>query len=149
MKNSKITVAQLEKMNDEQLAEINLDDVNFDQYLKVVNNRPSLNKIKRSNAGMFKYKKDATNQEKKNLRTKARKFVNSTSEEVNNLFASKTNNKLLVEKLKAFDKFYKETYTLNDYSLESFRRKNSDVATIVKLKSFVAILQQFKAGKIK
>lgn len=46
-----------------------------------------------------------------------------------------------------FDKFYKKTYLLNDYSLDSISSKNSDKNTKEFLKLGLELIKRFKAKK--
>jgi len=77
------------------------------------------------------------------IRTKVRKQRNSFA---NNIILYKNNKdiELLTKEIKSFNKFYKETYKLNDYTLKSISSTNRDEDTNQLLKDMLSIIMIMK-----
>lgn len=132
----------LEKMSDLDILELDFDKVNIYDLLE--KNSALKTKLTTSKGGskdkMYKVEVD------KNVRRKIRNARNMHIENINLAFEQK--NKDNVKKfVDAFDKFYKETYTLNDYSIESIARLNSDKITLAKIKIAMHIVKLEKTKK--
>jgi len=82
---------------------------------------------------------------KKQKRQKIRKTRNKFAKILPSLQGAK-NKALRKEATDAFIKFYKETYLLNDLSLESLRATNRDADTDIKLKAMLSVLKKDKVS---
>ena len=92
---------------------------------------------------MYKDTAKKENESDKNFRRRIRNTRNTFVENILLLFQNK-NDKELKEQINSFEDFYFETYTKNDFSLESICRLNSDEATKAKIKLFFHILKMNK-----
>lgn len=132
----------LENMSNLDILEIELDESTI--YNLLSNNKNLKEKLSTSKNGtkekMYKIEVD------KNIRRKIRNERNMHIERINLAFQQKDieSTKKFVD---AFDKFYKETYTLNDYSISSLGRLNSDKVTLAKLKIMLEIVKLTKSKK--
>lgn len=133
---------------------LELDKINDFLNSKEIKNKLSKSKVKEvSNnikSDMFKYpiewdklSKEDKSKKSKSFRTSARKKRNQFSNNVI-LFAKSKRIDELKKEIKNFNIFYKKTYSLNDYSLLSFCRKNSDDDTKENLNLFLSIVKQLK-----
>lgn len=125
-------------MNDENL--LNLDLENLDENninLLVSELSKNLKQKKESNDKMYKIEVDK--KKRQILRKQRNKFVDNVL-----FFKSQKNNVELKKEIESFNKFYKETYILNDYSLNSICQNNSDNETKIKVKMFLQIVKSFK-----
>jgi len=127
-----------------------VDNVNLLKQLKNIDiPKESLNNV----AGMFKYSeliKDYANLSKeeqkkqtKQLRKKIRKQRNVLLFGICEAFKQK-NNTVLKDLIKQFNIFYKETYLLNDYSLNSIARNSSDKENLILFNISLNIIKNFK-----
>ena len=82
---------------------------------------------------------DVDKKKRQILRKQRNKFVDNVL-----FFKSQKNNVELKKEIESFNKFYKETYILNDYSLNSICQNNSDNETKIKVKMFLQIVKSFK-----
>lgn len=73
-----------------------------------------------------------------------RKLRNERNSLIMDILNNSKNPKIQIEN---FDKFYKETYILNDYSLESFCSSNSDKNSQSFLKLGLEVIKRFKSKK--
>lgn len=73
-----------------------------------------------------------------------RKIRNERNQLFMDILNNSKNPKIQIEN---FDKFYKETYILNDYSLESFCSLNADKNTKEFLKLGLEVIKRFKSKK--
>ena len=126
-------------MNDENLLNLdleNLDSNNLDLLIKEVSkNTKQKTELKRESL----YKISVDKKIRQQIRKKRDSFI------TNVLFLKSQNNSSELKKeLDLFDKFYKETYSLNDYSDNSIMQNNSDNETKIKVKLFFAIVKQIK-----
>lgn len=126
-------------MNDENLLNLdleNLDSNNLDLLIKEVSkNTKQKTELKRDSL----YKISVDKKIRQQIRKKRDSYI------TNVLFLKSQNNvSELKKELDLFDKFYKETYSLNDYSDNSIMQNNSDNETKIKVKLFFAIVKQIK-----
>ena len=102
--------------------------------------------VKKTKTGSSKLYKDTAikeNESSKQFRNRIRKERNNLISQVN--YASSINDKAILKtSIASFNKFYKETYSINDYSLESLLRKNSDKDTIVNCKLALITIKRNK-----
>lgn len=140
-KEAEIKEIDLSKVTHNDLLEMDLDKVNL---YKTVSELPTIKikDIKNGNSSeMYKNYEGLSKAEKKKLRTKARekrdKIMNS------GLFFLQNNEieKFEKEIVPAFLEFYKETYTLNDFSIASLGRANSDESTTLKINKFLTFVK--------
>jgi hypothetical protein len=127
-----------------------LDESELDEA--IINKLLNLNKevksfsVKKSKTGSSKLYKDNAikeNESSKQFRNRIRKERNNLISQVN--YASSINDKAILKtSIESFNKFYKETYSLNDYSLESLLRKNSDKDTLVNCKLALITIKKNK-----
>lgn len=124
-------------LSDKQIIELseNLDEVNFDNLLN--NLSKNIKQTKASKDKMYKIDVD------KKIRMKIRKDRNKFLDNI--IFYQSQNLKDdLKKEIKSFDKFYKDTYLLNDYSLNSICQNNSDDDTKLKCKLVLEIIKRNK-----
>lgn len=124
-------------LNDNQIIELseNLDDVNFDNLLN--NLSKQIKQIKSSKEKIYKI--DVDKKVRMQIRKKRNKFFD------NIIFYQSNNLKTeLKNEIDLFDKFYKDTYSLNDYSLNSICQNNSDTDTKLKCKLVLEIIKRNK-----
>lgn len=143
MKNSKLDFT---KITDEQLLELNLDELNatqMAQYTQRVNQVKLTPSKTRSGMDLFNYPEGMDKKKMKGFRNKARKTINRLADQIIEAQSQK-DKKVLGELVKEFKAFYKEVYKLNDFSLESIRRRNSDTATKLKLTAMLKAVKDFK-----
>ena len=110
-----------------------LDKLNFDNVN--IKNPNSVNGEKKSSL----YKEKLNKQQRKQTRNKRNKLVNNVI-----FYAKNKQVKELKETIKEFNSFYKETYLLNDNSINSIASKNSDKDTIEKIEIFFNIVKGMK-----
>lgn len=137
----------LEKLSSEQITQTNLDNLDDANLLQLITKNKNLEKLavkKDKKESLYKKGIKGTNESDKNFRSRIRKIRNSHIEKVIYLFSQKMENELKTA-INNFDKFYKETYSLNDYSIESITRLNADDATIAKINIFLSIVRRSKS----
>ena len=127
------------------LDETELDDAIINKLLNLNSEVKSFNK-KKSLKGTSKIYKDSAykeNETGRQFRNRIRDQRNKLISQVN--YASSINDKVILKvAIASFNKFYKETYSLNDYSLESLGRKNSDKDTLVNCKLALITIKRNK-----
>ena len=126
-------------MNDENLLNLdleNLDSENIDLLVSELSK--NLKQKKESNKEKM-YKIEVDKKQRQILRKQRNKFVDNVL-----FFKSQKNEIELKKEIDLFNKFYKETYILNDYSLNSICQNNSDNETKIKVKMFLQIVKSFK-----
>lgn len=136
-KSNKKTV-NFESLTDEQLLNLDLDKINLNELLEkntALKQKLAVSKGKKE--PMYKIDVD------KNSRRKIRKIRNKHISNVISFYQSDNKTELKKE-IDSFNKFYKETYTKNDYSLESICRLNSDKSTLSQAKIFLHIIKETK-----
>lgn len=122
--------SQLLKSDFKDLDNINLDILSKELAKNIkakTNNKEKIYKIK------------ADKKERQILRKKRNTFFDN----IIFYFANKMQTELKKE-IESFNKFYKETYLLNDYSVNSICQNNSDKETIIKAKTFLQIVLKNK-----
>lgn len=126
-------------MNDDNLLNLdfeNLDDTNFDLLVSELSKNTK--QITTSNrVKMFKIEVDKS--KRKQIRNKRDKFFKN----ILFLFTQKNEKDLKIE-IKDFNTFYKETYSLNDYSVVSCVFNNSDNETKIIAKTALEIIKKYK-----
>lgn len=137
-KETKNVILESKKLlTDKQIIELseNLDESNFNDLLNKLST--NLKQTKSTKDKMYKIEVD------KKIRMKIRKERNKHFDNI--IFFQSQN---LINELKMsinlFDKFYKETYLLNDYSLNSICQNNSDDDTKLKCKLVLEIIKRLK-----
>ena len=126
-------------MNDENLLKLdleNLDNVNFESLIKEVSKNI---KQKKETSKEKLYKIEVDKKQRQILRKKRNKFIDNVL-----FFYTQKQSKELENEIKEFEKFYKETYLLNDYSDNSIMQNNSDNETKIKVKLFLKIVKNSK-----
>ena len=126
-------------MNDENLLNLdleNLDNVNFESLIKEVSKNI---KQKKETSKEKLYKIEVDKKQRQILRKKRNKFIDNVL-----FFYTQKQSKELENEIKEFEKFYKETYILNDYSDNSIMQNNSDNETKIKVKLFLKIVKNSK-----
>lgn len=131
-------VTQKELLNEKnnlvnEAMKFDLDKLNFDSIN--IKNPNSVNGEKKSSL----YKEKLNKQQRKQTRNKRNKLVNNVI-----FYAKNKQVKELKETIKEFNSFYKETYLLNDNSINSIASKNSDLDTIEKIAFFFNIVKGMK-----
>jgi hypothetical protein len=131
-------VTQKELLNEKnnlvnEAMKFDLDKLNFDSIN--IKNPNSVNGEKKSSL----YKEKLNKQQRKQTRNKRNKLVNNVI-----FYAKNKQVKELKETIKEFNSFYKETYLLNDNSINSIASKNSDKDTIEKIAFFFNIVKGMK-----
>lgn len=124
-------------LTDKQIIELseNLDENNFENLLN--NLSKNIKQSKSSKDKMYKIDVD------KKIRQKIRKDRNKFLDNI--IFYQSQNLKDdLKKEINLFDKFYKQTYLLNDYSLNSICQNNSDDDTKLKCKLVLEIIKRNK-----
>lgn len=144
----KETVKELDFQNltDEQILSLDLDKINLKDLLS---NNKSLRTAKVSKGkkgGLYKSTAKKENESDKNFRSRIRDKRNSFIENTFRFFEADNKTELKAE-FDAFMIFYKETYNVNDFSLESLCRLNSDKATQARIKTFFKVLRLAKLIK--
>lgn len=147
MNNAKnLTVKELESMSNSELAEANLDNLNLESIIK--NRLSSKKKSESTKIDLYKgtnnvpyidMDKKTKNKFRKQTRNQRNAFLDS--------FLRLQNSKNITgikKEFKAFKSFYIERYNVNDFSIESFARANSDDETIIDLKIVLSILKKHK-----
>ena len=141
-------------LNDKKLFDI----LNSKDLIKDISNVKVKESKKESKESMYKYnflyKKlfnlDYSKQSKDTIKIKDKKLRqvlrNKRNSFANNiiLYAQKKELNNLKESLKNFNSFYKESYSLNDYSLQSISSNNRDEETTKVLTTFLKIVVTFK-----
>ena len=137
---SKMTMEQILSLDENEL-----DDKIINMLLNSNKDVQSFtkNKTKAGNSKLYKDTAIKENESSKQFRNRIRKERNNLISSVN-YFNSIENKVELKKSIKLFNTFYKETYSLNDYSLESLGRKNSDKDTLVNLKLALWIIKNNK-----
>lgn len=148
MKKEALKITDLSKLDNETLSTIDLDDINLYDLLAKNKNLEKLTRKKDKKESIYRRTAKKEMETDKNFRSRIRKERNYHIETVINFFEKKLS-KDLDKAIKDFDKFYKETYNLNDYSIQSMARLNSDKATLAKLNIFLAIVKKVKAKEKK
>lgn len=138
----------LSKLTNEQLAEINLDDINL---FDLVSNNKNL-KVKltaKSDKKSNLYKRDAqkSNESDKNFRARIRRERNNLLNKITLALDLKSQKDLDLA-ADELDKFYKDNYLVNDYSLNSLGRLNSDKDTLAKINIAFSYLRNRKTKKV-
>lgn len=131
-------------MNDENLLNLDLDSLDSNNLDSLINNVSKNIKQKTVSQKDRLYKIEVNKQKRQQIRKKRDAHINNV------LFLySQKNNVELKKEIDLFDKFYKETYTLNDYSDNSIMQNNSDNETKIKVKIFLKIVKDSKTKVVK
>lgn len=140
-------VTNLKNISSEQLAEMDLDEINIYTLLELLENNETLKEKlttkKGSKEGMYKKDAKKENESDKNFRSRIRKERNTFTENILKYFQNKDDASLKKE-IVSFNKFYKETYLLNDYTVASVARLNSDKVTLSKLNLMFQVVKRTK-----
>lgn len=121
--------------------------------LKAIDFNNLKNKIKVSNIKVKEtiektkmYKFESTIVDLKELKKLRSKMRNKRNAFANNIILNfqKENVENLIKEVNNFDKFYKENYILNDYSLISISSNNRDKETEILLTSMLNIIKELK-----
>jgi hypothetical protein len=126
-------------MNDENLLNMNLeslDETNLDLLVSNI----SKNIKQKTNSKEKIYKIVVDKKVRQQIRKKRNQFIDNVL-----FFKSQKNEIELKKEIENFNKFYKETYLLNDYSENSICQNNSDNETKIKVKVFLQIVKTFKS----
>ena len=119
--------AQLEKLAPKKASNTTNNEVKKFNYLKLINDYEALNKDEKKKA-------------EKDIRKKARRLRNKFID--NTLFwASQKDISNLKQQKERFNSFYKEYYSLNDYSINSIADARSDKDTLQKVELFIRIIK--------
>lgn len=118
----------------------NLSKVNTDKISK------EIQKEKKGNVYKFDYELLDTDQLKKK-RQNARNKVGSFVKNIINYSDLQKNKEELDKQVKEFKKFYKETYSLNDFSVKSLRNKVSEKEKIDLERMFVIVKKSLENKK--
>ena len=132
--------------NDENLLNLDLDSLDSENINLLVNKlSKGLKQKKESNKGnMYKFERlDLSVEKVKKLRKQKRDIRNKFVDNIL-FFKSQKNEIELKKEINLFNSFYKETYILTDYSLNSICANNSDNETKIKVKMFLQIVKSFK-----
>jgi hypothetical protein len=125
--------------NDENLLNLDLESLDTNNIdLLVSELSKNLKQKKESNKDKM-YKIEVDKKKRQILRKQRNKFVDNVL-----FFHSQKNEIELKKEIDLFNTFYKETYLLNDYSLNSICQNNSDNETKIKTKVFLQIVKSFK-----
>ncbi len=140
VKNQKQLLNEKEQLVKEALNS-NLDELNLDSLLDkvTVKNPTATNGERKSSLYKELDNKKLDKQQRKTVRNKRNKLINNIL-----FYAQQKQLKELKETIKEFNSFYKETYLLNDYSINSIASKNSDKDTMEKVEIFFKIVKEFK-----
>ena len=127
-------------MNDENLLNLDLDNLDNNNFDLLVNQLSKNIKQKKETSRDKLYKNDVDKKQRQILRKKRNNFIDNII-----LFHSLKNDVELKKEINLFDKFYKENYLLNDYSINSIMQNNSDNDTKIKVKIFLEIVKKNKS----
>ncbi len=125
--------------NDENLLNLDLDSLDTNNINLLVDELSKGLKQKKESNKEKMYKIEVDKKQRQILRKQRNKFVDNVL-----LFHSQKNEIELKKEIDLFNKFYKETYILNDYSINSICQNNSDNETKIKVKVFLQIVKSFK-----
>lgn len=144
LKNSQIVKNSKSLLNDNDLLELdlsNLDSQNFENLILKMQEKAKKEKLVKNKKGRSSiYKIDTDTKIRRNIR-KERNFL------LNEILINSNNQKELKKSIDNFDKFYKDTYILNDYSLNSICSENSDINSKSFCKISLEIVKRFKSKK--
>ena len=143
-KNELKTVKEIVKnsknlMNDDDLLNLDLtslDDSNFESLISEISKNVKQKKTEKTER---MYKIEVDKKIRNSLRKKRDRFIDNVL-----FFKNQKMNNELKNEITEFNKFYKETYALNDYSLNSICSNNSDNDTKIKAKVFLQIVLKSK-----
>lgn len=124
--------------NDENLLNLDLENLDSENINLLVNELSKGLKQKKETKDKM-YKIEVDKKQRQILRKQRNKFVDNVL-----FFKSQKNEIDLKKEIDLFNKFYKETYILNDYSTNSICQNNSDNETKIKVKVFLQIVKSFK-----
>ena len=126
-------------MNDDDLLNLDLtslDDSNFESLISEISKNVKQKKTEKTER---MYKVEVNKKIRNSLRKKRDRFIDNVL-----FFKNQKMNNELKNEITEFNKFYKETYSLNDYSLNSICSNNSDNDTKIKAKVFLQIVLKSK-----
>ena len=126
-------------MNDENLLNLDLENLDTNNFDLLVSQLSKNIKQKKETSRDKLYKNDVDKKQRQILRKKRNNFIDNII-----LFHSLKNDVELKKEINLFDKFYKENYLLNDYSINSIMQNNSDNDTKIKVKIFLEIVKKHK-----
>ena len=129
-------------MNDENLLNLDLENLDTNNFDLLVNQLSKNIKQKKETSRDKLYKNEVDKKQRQILRKKRNNFIDNVI-----LFHSLKNEVELKKEINLFDKFYKENYLLNDYSINSIMQNNSDNDTKIKVKIFLEIVKNIKQNK--
>ena len=123
----------------------NLDNVNFDSLEKKIQIKSKIEDKASSNNDIeiYIYSEDIKDNQNKRksfrnkCRTKRQNFENDILK-----FYSENKNNELKESIKAFLIFYKENYSINDLSLYSIIKNNTDTDKMKKTEEFLKVIKE-------
>lgn len=134
----------VEKLTDLDLLNLNLDEVNvYDLIEKNQALKVQLSKRKDKKESIYKKDIQNENESDKNFRQRIRKIRNGYLDNVINAVNTK-DTKNIETSLNSFISFYKDTYLLNDFSINSLSRNNADKNTLAKIKIVLHLAKNLK-----
>lgn len=130
---NKVTINESQKMiNDSELLDKNLDEINFESLLSELEEK-SKKEIKGKKESQYKI--PVSTSIRKKLREKRDILMNE-------ILVNRNDSKKLKSAFNTFDIFYRETYSLNDYSLLSMCSNNSEETTKVRLQLILDLMKR-------
>lgn len=129
------------ELSDNELLELNLESLdsdNFDSLISSIKEKAKKEKLVKGEKGKSKmYKIEVDTKIRRKLRNQRNYLLMDIINNANNP----------KKEIETFEKFYKETYTLNDYSLNSIANENSDKNSLAFVKVGLEIIKRFKSKK--
>lgn len=131
------------KMTDEQLLNLDFENLDLKNITSLIKSNVKTKEISTKDK-MYKFERENLSKDEiQKKRSKIRKERTKFAENILNSFSNGLLEKCKIH-IKGFNKFYKETYLLNDLSIGSIAQNNSDKDTLVKLNLMLQIIKKLK-----
>ena len=130
-------------MINEKILELDFENLDLNNLKSLIKTNVRTKSIS-TKEKMYKFERnDLTKEQIKKERSKIRKQRTKFCSNILHFFSTDLKDNLKKEVV-LFNKFYKETYLLNDYSISSLAQSNSDKETLVQLNLMLQIVKKFK-----
>ena len=131
------------KLTNEKILDLDFENLDLNNIKSLIKSNVKTKEVT-TNVAMYKFERLSLSTEQiKKERSRIRRERNKLSNNILKYFENDLKDNLKKE-IVLFNKFYKETYLLNDYSINSIAKAHSDKDNLVKLNLMLQIIKKVK-----
>lgn len=131
------------KMTNEKILDLDFENLDLNNLKSLIKTNVKTKSIS-TKEKMYKFERETLTKEQiKKERSKIRKMRTKFASNILHFFSNDLKDNLKKE-IVLFNKFYKETYLLNDLSIGSIAQNNSDKETLIQLNLMLQIIKKVK-----